>query len=178
MHSLTLPVRLISAGARARRIRWCWVVLTMCVLAMLDATLAPAVEAWGARCELLVMLVVWVALATEPANSLWVGVASGLLWDLLSSDPVGVHAGVLGLVGWGVGSWSVALRREAWHVQIVLVAAASVVTALTCRLLLFFLLGTRIEFHGMFGNMLGNALYSGAVAPLLFLILERWLRGA
>jgi rod shape-determining protein MreD len=117
-----------------RRLLALAVVLVVAVL--IQSTVLARLRLAGARPDLLVLVVVSVAVATDPTTGAVFGFVAGLVSDLLFDLPVGVSALVYTAVGFAVGTVRVYVTSHRPLVHLVLAGAASLASVWCCGLLL------------------------------------------
>jgi rod shape-determining protein MreD len=106
------------------------------VAVLIQSTVLARLRLGGVRPDLLVLAVVSVAVATDPATGAVFGFVAGLVADLLFDLPVGVSALVYTAVGFAVGTVRVYVTSHRPLVHLVLAGAASLASVWCCGLLL------------------------------------------
>lgn len=130
---------------------------------LLQSTVFAGIRLFGARPELIVLVVTLVALAEGPNAGAVAGFVGGMWQDLLGAQTVGVTALVLTLVGAGVGTLRQYIVSESPYIPASIVGIA---TALGIAAVGFVqvLLG---EFDVSVGYLVRIALFSGVYGALL-----------
>ena len=106
------------------------------VAVVVQSTVLAGVRLAGARPDLLVLVVVAVAMASEATTGAVFGFVTGLVADLLFDLPVGVSALVYTAAGFAVGTVRVYVTSHRPLVHLVLAGAASLASVWCCGLLL------------------------------------------
>jgi rod shape-determining protein MreD len=106
------------------------------VAVLIQSTVLARLRLAGVRPDLLVLGVVWVAVATDPTTGAVFGFVAGLVADLLFDLPVGVSALAYTAVGFAVGTVRVYVTSHRPLVHLVLAGAASLASVWCCGLLL------------------------------------------
>lgn len=133
--------------------------LALAVALALQTTLAGAVVG-SVQLDLVLVVVVYVALAAGPVAGLWTGTLGGLAQDTLSGGIVGVSGLTKTVVGFVVGQvGSQFIVEQPWY-RFAIYFAATLVHAF-CFLGLYAVLGSggwRVPVAGVFAQALGNAI--------------------
>ena len=144
--------------------------------AFLQAALAPYLAIGGVVPNILLLVVVTLALVEGPAAGCAVGFASGLIFDLLGSGPVGPMILVLTVTGYLAGLLHANLFAEGWLLPITVLAVAALGAELAYGLIMD-LFGAGGPFLTTFATkMLPGATYNTALALLVYPWLARILR--
>ena len=106
------------------------------VAVVVQSTVLAGVRLAGARPDLLVLVVVAVAMASEATTGAVFGFVTGLVADLLFDLPVGVSALVYTAAGFAVGTARVYVTSHQPLVHLALAGAASLASVWCCGLLL------------------------------------------
>ena len=141
--------------------------------AVLQVTLAPRLELFGAFPNLALLAVVGWTLVRGAGSGIRWAVAGGLLLDLLAPGPLGVHALALAVAAYGTGF----LQRSFEPDPFLLPAASGALATIAYNLVL-------VGFSEGLGHPIAllpvaqlwiapSALYDAALLPLLLLLLRR-----
>ena len=110
--------------------------VVLVVAVVVQSTVLAGVRLTGARPDLLVLVVVAVAMASEATTGAVFGFVAGLVADLLFDLPVGVSALVYTAAGFAVGTARVYVTSHQPLVHLALAGAASLASVWCCGLLL------------------------------------------
>lgn len=144
--------------------------------AILQVGLAPYLSIGGVVPNFMLLVVVTLALVEGPSAGAIAGFASGLLFDLLGSGPVGPMILVLTLAGYLAGLMHEKMFAEGWLLPLTVLAIASLSAEVAYGLILN-LLGVGGPFWlSFFTKMLPAAVYNTALAVLIYPWLARFLR--
>jgi rod shape-determining protein MreD len=144
--------------------------------ALLQAGLAPYIAIGGVVPNFMLVVVVTLALVEGPAAGASAGFASGLIFDLLGSGPVGPMALILTVTGYMAGLLHENMFAEGWLLPLTVLAVASIASTLAYGLMLD-LLGAGGPFLlTFFTKILPEALYDTALGLLIYPWLARFLR--
>lgn len=150
--------------------------LALVLAAFLQVALAPSMSIAGVVPNLLLILVVTVALVEGPAWGAGTGFAAGLLFDLVSTGPVGPMALVMTVTGYVAGLLQANLFAAGWLGPLTVLFVASLANSLAY--------GIVLQVVGQLGSfwrtvvtvMLPTAVYNTALALLIYPWLARFLR--
>jgi len=146
------------------------------VATILQIGLAPYLSIGGVTPNFLLLVVVTLALTSGPTEGAIAGFAAGLLFDLLSTGPVGPMVLVLSATGYFAGLLHEQMFAEGWLLPITVFAIAALSAEVAYGLLLG-LLGEGGAFWRAFvTKMLPGAVYNTALALLVYPWLARFLR--
>ena len=149
---------------------------TVIAAAFIQAALAPYLAIGGVVPNIMLLIVVTLALVEGPVAGCAVGFASGLIFDLLGSGPVGPMILVLTVTGYLAGLLHANLFAEGWLLPITVLAVAALGAELAYGLITD-LLGAGGPFLVTFATkMLPGAVYNTALALLVYPWLARILR--
>ena len=141
--------------------------------AVLQVTLAPRLELFGAFPNLVLLVVVGWTLARGAGPGIRWAIAGGLLLDLLAPGPLGVHALALAVAAYGTGF----LKRSFEPDPVLLPAASAALATVAYNLVLVAvsqLLGHPVAFLPVLQAWVApSALYDAALLPPLLLLLRR-----
>ena len=113
-----------------------------------QTTLVPLVAGTGAPVDLVLLVVVFAALARGPVVGLWTGTLGGLVQDALSAGIIGVSGLAKSIVAVLVGiAGSRLIIGTVWH-RLLIVVAASVVHTL-CFVGVYVLVGSAVPAAGI-----------------------------
>jgi len=144
--------------------------------AILQVGLAPHLAIGGVVPNFMLLVVVTLALVEGSSAGAVAGFASGLLFDLLSSGPVGPMVLVLTLTGYLAGLMHEKMFAEGWLLPLTVLGIASLGAEVAYGLILN-LLGVGGPFWLSFiTKMLPAAVYNTALALLIYPWLARFLR--
>ena len=124
---------------------------------------------WGVTPDLLTLLVVFWALAGGARAGVFAGFVVGLVADAEAGRFIGLSAGVLSAVGFGVGSMGASLHRERPPAQFVVLFFSATV-ALAARLLFSTYGDVAAWLAALPGQVFLRALYTAVIGPLVYLI--------
>jgi len=146
------------------------------IAAVLQAGLAPYMAIGHVVPNFLLLVVVTLALVEGPAAGAGVGFAAGLMFDLLSSGPVGPMTIVLIITGYLAGLMHENMFAEGWLLPLTVLAVASLSAEVAYGLILD-LLGAGGPFWlTFFTKMLPGAVYNTVLGLLVYPWLARFLR--
>ena len=113
-----------------------------------QTTLVPLVVGTGAPVDLVLLVVVFVALARGPVVGLWTGTLGGLVQDALSAGIIGVSGLAKSIVAVLVGvAGSQLIIGTVWH-RLLIIVVASVVHTL-CFVGVYVLVGSSVPAAGI-----------------------------
>jgi rod shape-determining protein MreD len=151
-------------------------VAAILVAALLQAGLAPYIAIGGVTPNFLLLVVVTLALVEGPVAGAFAGFASGLIFDLLGSGPVGPMVLVLTVVGYLAGLMHENMFAEGWLLPLTVVAIASVFAEVAYGTILIVLGSGGPYWYLLFTKMLPAAVYDTVLALLVYPWLARFLR--
>jgi rod shape-determining protein MreD len=147
-------------------------VLILLPAAVLQVTLAPRLEVFGAFPNLVLLAVVGWTLVRGAGPGIHWAIAGGLLLDLVSPGPLGVHALALTAAAYGTGF----LQRSFAPGPVLLPSACGALATITYNLVLIGiseLLGHPIAFLPVLQAWVApSALYDAALVPPALLLLR------
>jgi rod shape-determining protein MreD len=145
------------------------------VAVVVQSTVLAGARLAGARPDLLVLVVVAVAMASEATTGAVFGFATGLVADLLFDLPVGVSALVYTAAGFAVGTARVYVTSHQPLVHLALAGAASLASVWCCGLLLRVFDLSSWAAVARAGPLvaLGNLLLTPFVYPVVWALTER-----
>jgi len=144
--------------------------------AILQAGLAPYLSIGGVVPNFMLLVVVTLALVEGPSAGAIAGFASGLIFELLGTGPVGPMVLVLTLTGYLAGMMHEKLFAEGWLLPLSVLFIASLGAEVAYGLILN-VLGVGGSFWmAFFTKMLPAAVYNTALALLFYPWLARFLR--
>jgi rod shape-determining protein MreD len=147
--------------------------LVLLPAAILQVTLAPRLEVAGAFPNLVLLAVVGWTLVRGAGSGLRWAIAGGLLLDLVSPGPLGLHALALAVAAYGVGF----LQRSFEPDPVLLPGASGALAAVAYNLVLVAvaeLLGHPISLLSVLQAWIApSALFQAALTPLAFLLLRQ-----
>jgi rod shape-determining protein MreD len=145
------------------------------VALVLQSTVLAGVRLAGVRPDLLVLVVVAVAMASEATTGAVFGFVTGLVADLLFDLPVGVSALVYTAAGFAVGTARVYVTSHQPLVHLALAGAASLASVWCCGLLLRVFDLSSWAAVARAGPLvaLGNLLLTPFVYPVVWALTER-----
>jgi rod shape-determining protein MreD len=149
--------------------------VVLVVAMVVQSTVLAGVRLAGARPDLLVLVVVAVALASDATTGAVFGFATGLVADLLFDLPVGVSALVYTAAGFAVGTARVYVTSHQPLVHLALAGAASLASVWCCGLLLRVFDLSSWAAVARAGPLvaLGNLLLTPFVYPVVWALTER-----
>jgi rod shape-determining protein MreD len=143
---------------------------------LLQVGLAPYIAIGGVVPNFLQIVVITLALVEGPVAGAVSGFAAGLIFDLLGSGPVGPAALVLCVTGYMAGLLHENMFAEGWLLPLTVLGIASLASSVAYGLLLDMLGAGGPFLLTFFTKMLPEALYSTALALLVYPWLARFLR--
>ena len=145
------------------------------VAVVVQSTVLAGMRLAGARPDLLVLVVVAVAMASEATTGAVFGFVTGLVADLLFDLPVGVSALVYTAAGFAVGTARVYVTSHQPLVHLALAGAASLASVWCCGLLLRVFDLSSWAAVARAGPLvaLGNLLLTPFVYPVVWALTER-----
>jgi rod shape-determining protein MreD len=151
-------------------------IAALLVATLLQVGLAPYMSIGGVTPNFLLLVVVTLALTSGPTQGAVVGFAAGLLFDMVSTGPLGPMALVLAATGYFAGLLHEQMFAEGWLLPITVLAIAALSAEVAYGLLLT-LLGEGGPFwESFFTKMLPAAVYNTVLALLIYPWLARFLR--
>jgi len=142
---------------------------------ILEVTLLDYVKVLGVKPDLLVILTIFFTLYLKSSLAITLAIILGLLKDSLSIDPFGINTIFFSLFSYSLVRMSKNLYRDDRVTQIILVSTILVVTVLA-KIFLFSFLKKEIFINTpVAGISFIEVLYTGALSPLLFLLLRKLL---
>jgi len=143
---------------------------------VLQAGLAPYLSIGGVVPNFFLLVVVTLALTTGPTEGAAAGFASGLLFDLLGTGPVGPMCLVLVVTGYVAGLLHEQMFAEGWLLPLTVLGMAALSAELAYGLILA-VLGQGGSFGRAFAlRMLPAAVYNTALGLIVYPLLARFLR--
>jgi rod shape-determining protein MreD len=150
--------------------------IALAIAAVLQAALAPHMTIMGVTPNFLLLVVVTLAMVEGATPGAVAGFAAGLVFDLLSSGPIGPGALVFTVVGYLSGMLALNMFSESWVMPVTVVGVASLVFGLAYGGLLAFM-GAEQDIIGIvFRLAVPEAIYDTLLALLVFPWLARFLR--
>ncbi len=150
--------------------------LALTVAVVLQIALAPQVAVFGVVPNLVFLVVVTLALTEGPAAGCVAGFAGGLLFDLLGTGVVGPYALVFCVVGYVAGLLHANMFAESWLLPVTVVFLASLGSEVSYGIIMA-VLDEGMPFASAFTRiMLPGAVYTTALAVLVYPLLSRFLR--
>ena len=144
--------------------------ISLVIAWLAQTTLVPVVAGTGAPVDLVLLVVVFAAIARGPVVGLWAGTVGGFVQDVLSGGIVGISGLTKSIVAVLVGvTGSRFIIATAWH-RMLVVLVASIVHAV-CFLVVYSLVGTAVPATGM-----GFVLVQGLANATLGVVAERSVR--
>ena len=141
--------------------------------AVLQVTLAPRLEVFGAFPNLVLLVVVgWTLVRGAGAGIRW-GIAGGLLLDLLAPGPLGVHALALVVAAYGTGFLKHSFEPDPLLLPGASAALATVAYNLVLLAVSVALGGTVALLPVLQAWVAPSALYDAVLLPVLLLLLRR-----
>jgi rod shape-determining protein MreD len=141
--------------------------------AVLQVTLAPRLEVFGAFPNFVLLVVVGWTLVRGAGPGIRWAIGGGLLLDLLAPGPLGVHALALAVAAYGTGF----LQRYFEPDPVLLPSASAALATVAYNLVLVAVseaLGHPLAFlPALQAWVAPSALYDAALLPLLLLLLRR-----
>jgi rod shape-determining protein MreD len=141
--------------------------------AVLQVTLAPRLELFGAFPNFVLLAVAGWTLVRGAGPGIRWAIAGGLLLDLLAPGPLGVHALALAVAAYGTGF----LKRSFEPDPVLLPAASAALATVAYNLVLIAvseLLGNPVAFlPALQAWVAPSALYDAALLPPLLVLLRR-----
>jgi rod shape-determining protein MreD len=155
-----------------RIISWTAVVLTALVL---QSTILAQIRLGGAKPELLYLVTIVLAFLEGPSSGALAGFFGGMAQDFLLSQPKGITALTLTLLGYAIGMGRQFITTESPLLPVVIVALGTAAGSLFASLVTF-LLGQLKEGIGV-GEVVQTALlsavYNAILTPLVFPLIRR-----
>ncbi len=141
--------------------------------AVLQVTLAPRLEVFGAFPNFVLLVVVGWTLVRGAGPGIRWAIAGGLLLDLLAPGPLGVHALALAVAAYGTG-----FLKRSFEPDPLLLPSASGALATVAYNLVLIAVSEALDHPVAFLPVLQawvapSALYDAALLPLLLLFLRR-----
>lgn len=132
------------------------------VVLAVQSGLAPFIAVRGASPNLMLPIVIFVALYA-PRETALVGVyVLGLMQDVLSQEPLGLHPLVYAAVAFATRATQPALQRNHWLTQVILAVAGAVLHALA-----LWLAGWRMPPRPTLDVLANAAIYTAVLTPLI-----------
>ena len=134
-------------------------ILYLALAFLLQTTWVHHLELHGVQPDLILLVLVFVAVASGHTQATLLGFCVGFLQDTSSPEDLGLNALAKSLVGFGVGVSRTGIRADTVQVQILLICTAVLLHALV------YCIGYSGLFWLHFG--IGRALYTGLVGAVL-----------
>ncbi len=140
-------------------------------LSLVSATWLSAISIFGARPDLGLLAVVWLAYRNGPIEGSSAAFVSGLFDDAMSAAPLGFNAAVKTMVAWIASFLHGSVHLDRILMPFLVGAAATFIKALWSTMLSF-LFGGKLESYDFMGRALYiEAAYNAVLAPILFAVL-------
>jgi rod shape-determining protein MreD len=150
--------------------------VTIVAALILQVAIVPYVAIAGIMPNALLLATITIALVKGPRAGMLSGFASGLLFDLTGTGPIGAAALVFCLVGFIAGSIQENTFSEGWVVPLVVVFFATLTAEVVYALVLAVLGEGGLSVAGVLGLALPAALYNSVLALLVYPWVARFLR--
>lgn len=152
--------------------------LTVFAIILIESVILPRAELAGVRPDLLLISILFFSLFSERASAIEAALAGGILRDLLTVGPFGIHTLLFGAAAWMVSFYSDKIYKEFFLTQVVLAAVAGVSVYAGYFFLRFVILNRGIEYlgNGLSGTIIPSVLYTSLLAPVVFFALSRIFR--
>lgn len=143
---------------------------------VLQVMIAPHIAVFGISPNFLLLVVITLAFVEGPSKGAMAGFIAGLLFDLLSTGPVGAWALVMSVTGYLSGSLQENLFAEGWLAPVT-VGIVAALTADLAYLVVVSVLGVGPAFWSAVGRLvLPQAVYNAVLVMLVYPWLARFLR--
>lgn len=146
------------------------------VATILQIAIAPRIAIFGVVPNFIFLVVVTLALVEGPVAGCVAGFFGGLLFDLLSTSPIGPYALVLCGVGYVAGMLTANMFAEGWLLPVTVVLMAGLVSEVSYGVLLAVLDVGQGFWMSFVQVMLPGAVYNTILAVLAYPLLARLLR--
>jgi rod shape-determining protein MreD len=156
-----------------RNLLWAALVVTT---ALVQTTWLGALRVAGVLPDLVLLLVVYFALAEGEERAMFTGVLGGLFQDVAGNAALGHHVLCLVIVGYATGRITLRLVTEHPAIKVGLVFCASLANGLLYATIGY---GQRPDVGGWLvitAQVIPGAFYTALVTPLIFVVLERCFR--
>ena len=135
---------------------------------ILQIAVAPNIAIAGITPNFMLLVVVVAALVDGPLRGTVVGFTLGLVFDLVSSGPVGPYALVFTLVGFVAGSLQKNMFAQSWVIPLTVFGLSTLLAEVAYGAILA-TLGVEVAFwSSVLYRMIPSALYNTALALLVF----------
>jgi len=140
--------------------------LILCAALFLQGSILNYAEIFGARPDLLLILVVFFGLFLGPAAGLESGLAAGLLKDIFALDFLWINAFILGMTGFLAGAVNTQFFKESKRADFILVFLFTIFSmVLHYAIVLVFSNSMALEFSGFFmSSVIPAAIYTGLLS--------------
>lgn len=145
--------------------------LILIALTLVQTTWLAPIAIFGARPDLGLLAMVWMAYRNGPVVGVSSGFISGLVDDVMSAAPLGFSAFIKSLLSWAASflHGSIELDRV---LMPMLLGAASTLAKAGASLFLGLMFKTSVETYDLLGRRFWvEVAYNALLAPLLFLLL-------
>ncbi|HUX36899.1 MAG TPA: rod shape-determining protein MreD [Rectinemataceae bacterium] len=140
-------------------------------LSLIQATWLPSIAILGARPDLGLLAVVWLAYRNGPVEGSAAGFISGLVDDAMSAAPFGFNAAVKTLSAWLASFLHGSIQLDRVIMPVLLGAATTLFKAVWSTFLAL-LFGNQLASYDFGGRILWvETAYNAVLAPILFAIL-------
>ena len=158
---------------------WLRIIAVLLVVALLQATVVPAVEVRHVRPDLLLLVALYVVVREPPKwrwcwNAFWVGWTAGLIADIFSPGSdlrFGATALVFGLLAAAMNRVGAELFLDSAVAQVLILAPACLIAHGALGLALTAAVGGPVG--AILARAFWTACYSALVAPLVFAAMKR-----
>jgi rod shape-determining protein MreD len=153
-------------------------VLTLVVAVLLQTTVAPNIRILGANPDFALIVVVCVGLVKGAEIGAAFGFLTGMGVAIALMEPFGLSAFVFVLVGYFAGRYAETADLSAGFAPLLSVFSATLLANLLFAMAQF-LLARQVPLGFFVGHVLvASLILNTLLAPPIFLVVRRWLRGA
>lgn len=158
---------------RQKTIKYFCYCLVIIIADLLQNTSGLFPEIFGARCFLLLPVAVIFAMGEDMLAGAFIGLFSGLLWDLTASVHLGFNCIYITVICFIASALVSYIVRDTFVTSLISCIAATVLYCLLYWLLFIVIRGVDSAEMTILSFYIPSAVYTAAVTPLLYFILRR-----
>ena len=141
--------------------------------ALLQMTWLDIIEIWGVRPDLLLLIVVYFAIADGEERAMFSGVLGGIFQDIAGNNSLGHHVLCHVVIGYAVGRMTSRLVTEHPAIKITLVFISSIVYGFFYNTIDYVQNPEIHVFNNIAALVIPGAFYTALVTPIVFYSLTR-----
>lgn len=152
-----------------------WVLAVM-IVSLIETTWLGVVQVQGVLPNLVLLLVVYFALAEGEERAMFTGLLGGVFQDIAASTSLGHHVLCYVVVGYIAGRISTRLVTEHPAVKVGLVFIASLLSGVLYTLIQYVQTPDMGAFQFLANSVIPGAFYTALFTPVVFFFLTRTIR--